>query len=536
MRIIVRIALFVLFLLISLNRLVEAQFLGQQSLSESSYVIDQSGQLWAWGANFYGQLGVGDRTNRNTPTLVSLPEGASKWVLVAGGANFAIAVADGDKLYAWGLNDKGQTGNGVSEDLYVVPTRIQNPNGTSTWKWVSAGAAHCEALTTDGRLFAWGDNTEGELGVGTTEFVVTPQEVQFPTGVGAWADVAAGPGYTLMIAEDGTLYGCGIDSMGTFEPREGPIQATMTGTFRSVSPLPCLSASYQLESRIDQNNYGSGIPLSQDPIFYISPDGGMIEQVASVADGGYHTLILSMDGTVAADGDNTHGQLGINKTDPNLRSGIVDFPSSVLQIVAVAAGLRHSLAIGDDGWLYSWGDDSLGELGIGASPNKIAPVRVMKVCPPISLSGSLTVPSDFFNPYSITLSVQNTSSASPLTDADAFLVVGSPLAYGDSTPDENVPAAINLHGNDSAVWDGALGQPVFDSLYPTYFAYVRAAGSAPLLVYTDIFPVVSGPWKVCDAANVTDSLTGFPIAGADLDQSWSRTVWNDLFRRSFRFQ
>src|ERR1700722_2283898 len=109
-----------LFLLCSVNFAIKAQFLGQQSLSQSSYVIDQSGQLWAWGDNFYGQLGVGDRTNRNIPTLVPLPEGASKWVLVAGGANFAIAVADSDKLYTWGLNDKGQIGNGTPDGLYAV--------------------------------------------------------------------------------------------------------------------------------------------------------------------------------------------------------------------------------------------------------------------------------------------------------------------------------------------------------------------------------------------------------------------------------
>src|ERR1700722_12001551 len=90
-----------------------AQFLGQQSLSQSSYVIDQSGSLWAWGWNFYGQLGVGDRTNRSTPTQVPLPPGVSRWTLVAGGEYHAIAVGDSDKLYTWGLNDKGQIGNGT---------------------------------------------------------------------------------------------------------------------------------------------------------------------------------------------------------------------------------------------------------------------------------------------------------------------------------------------------------------------------------------------------------------------------------------
>ena len=251
MRTIFRKSLIVLFLLFSLSVVAgighdaEAQFLGQQSLSQSSYVIDQSGNLWAWGDNFYGQLGVGDRMNRNTPVQVPVPTGASKWVLVSGGQNFAVAVADSDKLYAWGLNDEGQIGIGVGDGLYGVPMRIQNPPGVTTWKWVSAGADNCEALTSDGRLFAWGDNDRGQLGVGTTEYTITPQPVQFPDGVTAWEDVAAGPGYTMMIAQDNLLYACGKDSLDDFEAREGPVQ-TRFDPFRAFSPLPCLGASYLL--------------------------------------------------------------------------------------------------------------------------------------------------------------------------------------------------------------------------------------------------------------------------------------------------
>ncbi len=513
MRYSIRVAFFVLVLLVSVNFAARAQFLGQQSLSQSSYVIDQSGQLWAWGDNFYGQLGVGDRTNRNTPTLVPVPVGASKWVLVAGGADFALAVADSDKLYAWGLNDKGQIGIGVGGGLYGVPMRIPNPSFVTSWKWVSAGADHCEALSSDGCLFAWGDNTQGELGVGTTGFLITPQPVQFPTGVTAWADVAAGPGYTMMISQNGILFGCGKDSLGAFQPWEGPIQATLD-TFRAYSPLPCLGASNRLESRIDQANDISGVPLNQDPLFYVAPDGGSIEQVAAVADGGWHTLVLSMDGRVAASGANGKGQLGI--MDTAFTGGIVPFPAGVTQFVAIAAGLKHSLAIGNDGWLYAWGDDSDGELGIGAMPNQPSPVKVLKVCPPVSMSGSLSVPSDFYQPFSITLTIKNTSATVPLANANAFLVLGSPLGYGDSAMDAMLPTPIAPNGKANASWDGALRQQYFDSLYPTYFAYIQAPGSAPLLVYTNIYPVITGPWTICDPALVVDSITGQPIDGAEL--------------------
>jgi alpha-tubulin suppressor-like RCC1 family protein/photosystem II stability/assembly factor-like uncharacterized protein len=492
----------------------EAQFLGQQSLSESSYVIDQSGNLWAWGRNLYGQLGVGDRTDHNIPMMIPVPVGASKWVLVAGGANFAVAVADSDKLYAWGLNDKGQIGTGIAGGLYVAPVRIQNPPYVTTWKWVSAGADHCEALTTDGRLFAWGNNAQGQLGVGSTDYLITPQPVEFPTGVTSWAAVAAGPGYTMMIAQNGLLYGCGVDSLNTFTPLEGP-QLAMTDTFRAYSPLPCIAASYRLESRIDQS-YAS---VDSD-IFGISLDGGALESIASVADGGWHSLFLSMDGKIASMGNNTYAQLGIPQPsgaiDTGLHSGLVPLPPGVTQFVAVAAGLRHSLAIGNDGWLYAWGDDSLGELGIGNLPNQLDPVRVLKVCPPVSMTASLLDASNFDDLISFALTVQNTSAALPLTNADAFLVIGGPLAYLDGTPDTNIPSPIPYKDTSFVTWNGTIDKPLFSDISTIYFAYVRAAGSAPVLVHGVpgiLETVTPGPWLI--QAHVSDSLTGVPISGAE---------------------
>jgi alpha-tubulin suppressor-like RCC1 family protein/photosystem II stability/assembly factor-like uncharacterized protein len=522
----VRKSLFVLFVLIlgpagSTAFIVgdaRAQFLGQQSLSQSSYVIDQSGQLWAWGDNFYGQLGVGDRTNRNTPTQVPVPPGASKWVLIAAGPTFAIAVADSDKLYTWGVNDKGQIGNGIAGGLYAIPTRIPNPAFVTNWKWVSAGAQHCEALTMDGRLFAWGDNTFGELGIGNMGYAITPQQVQFPTGVTAWADVAAGPGYTLMLSQDGLLYGSGRDSLGTFTPWEGPALARID-TFRAYSPLPCLAASNRLEARIDQNNDVQGVLSIQDPLFYISPTGGCIEQVAAVADGGWHTLVLSMDGRIAAYGENNYGQLTISRFGNQLdtfKSVIIPFPTGVTQFVGIAAGLNHSLAIGNDGWIYAWGRNNVGELGIGAMPDQGQPVKVLQVCPPLSMTASLTVPTDFFQPYSINLSVKNKNATSSLTNVDAFMVLGSPLTYTDSVPDQSLLSPISPNSTATATWDGGLREIVYDSLYPTYFVYVRATGSAPLLAYVTIIPVIAGPWRICDVAYIEDSLTHAPIDGADL--------------------
>src|ERR1035437_3523572 len=116
---------FLLFSLLIISGDARAQFLGQQSLSQSSYVIDKNGHLFAFGWNWAGQLGVGDKIDRNTPVEVPVPPGATRWVLVAGGTAHALAVADSDKLPAWGSNRYGQFGTGTMGEV-VVPTRVPN--------------------------------------------------------------------------------------------------------------------------------------------------------------------------------------------------------------------------------------------------------------------------------------------------------------------------------------------------------------------------------------------------------------------------
>jgi hypothetical protein len=209
----------------------------------------------------------------------------------------------------------------------------------------------------------------------------------------------------------------------------------------------------------------------------------------------------------------------LGSTDTIVDYESVAFPPGVTQFVAVAAGLKHSLAIGNDGWLYAWGDDSVGELGIGSDSNHTLPVKVFKVCAPLSMSASLSVPSDFKAPYSIKLTVKNTSKTAPLTNTDAYLVLAGPLTYLDSLPDEPVSSPIPPSATGSATWDGTtIFYGLNESLNPIYFAYIRSANSAPLLVsyYNPQSPVLPSPWVFCDGANVVDSITGLPLAGADL--------------------
>ena len=140
--------------------------------------ITSNGSLWGWGLNRSGQLGDGTTTNRNSPVHIM-----DNVIAVSAGSSHTMAITSNGNLYAWGDNSSGQLGDGTitNRDEYwnIVenndrhsPVRIMD-NVVS----VSAGWTHTLALRADGSLWAWGQNTYGQLGDGTTENRLSPVRV-----------------------------------------------------------------------------------------------------------------------------------------------------------------------------------------------------------------------------------------------------------------------------------------------------------------------------------------------------------------------
>ncbi|MFH1227252.1 MAG: fibronectin type III domain-containing protein, partial [Planctomycetota bacterium] len=129
------------------------------------------GSLWACGRNLYCQLGDGTATDRWTPTLIGTD---TNWLAIAVGDWHTVALKTDGSLWAWGLNNAGQLGDGEAPIQKNTPTHI----GTNTdWSAIAAGALHTVALKTDGSLWVWGRNLEGQLGDGTAATRVTPTQV-----------------------------------------------------------------------------------------------------------------------------------------------------------------------------------------------------------------------------------------------------------------------------------------------------------------------------------------------------------------------
>ena len=189
--------------------------------------IKTDGTLWTWGWNSNGQLGIlsaRNTNNRTTPVTTFL--GGSTWKQVACGEEYTAAIKTDGTLWTWGLNSEGQLGNNSTNTRCTPVTTFL---GGTTWKQVACGEGHTAAIKTDGTLWIWGRNSYGQLGInsaGTTEGRTTP--VTTFLGGSTWKQVACGFNHTAAIKTDGTLWTWGRNLYGqlrnnTTETRCTPI-------------------------------------------------------------------------------------------------------------------------------------------------------------------------------------------------------------------------------------------------------------------------------------------------------------------------
>lgn len=164
--------------------------------------------LWSWGLNNTGQLGLGDLIPRSTPTLIA---GIINPVMVAAGWGSAYAITASGDLYAWGTNTSGQLGTGATNPFRSTPTLVV---GAYKWKWITAGFDNAYGVTLSGNLMSWGNGVNGSLGNGASTGAVSS-----PTLIGGaftWRTVSAGAPSRSAIAINtlGAAYSWGENTNG----------------------------------------------------------------------------------------------------------------------------------------------------------------------------------------------------------------------------------------------------------------------------------------------------------------------------------
>lgn len=341
--------------------------------AESSFAIKADGTLWAWGRNTYGQLGDGTTQNRLAPVQVS---GLTDVVVVAtsrSSTGHTLAVKRDGTVWAWGYNFLGQLGLG-DQTQRNTPTVI---SGLTNVVAVAAGFSHSMALKADGTVWAWGANFYGEVGDGTLTRRYSP--VQLTSLVGIKQIAAAGEAsYAIQDdgAESGVLWTWGRNDRG--QPGDGglldrvlPVRVPDLPAIRHVGAGWRVVYAIAADGSVwgwganEQFQVSDGQPSDKKSPVPLPPIGVALTTSGGAEFGG----AMTTDGTVWTWGYNNAGQLG---SAPS--RWYVDRIPTLSAALGLALGTRHGLAVAVAGGVSAWGSNALGELGDGSTTNRTTPV------------------------------------------------------------------------------------------------------------------------------------------------------------------
>jgi uncharacterized protein YjdB len=292
--------------------------------------VTTSQKIYCWGNNANAALGDGSDVSKNTPVQVS---GAFSWSQVSSGANHTCGITTGDDAYCWGINQDGQLGDGGGSDS-TIPKAVA---GAFSWKDIASGLAHTCGLTTTDEIYCWGANAEGQLGTGTTTPLTTPTTAV--SGAQTWVDVSVGANHTCGTTNTGKVYCWGSNSDGQLglDPssttnRTTPVEVSIAGATLDTVELG-LSYSCTITSSSDaycwgfngQANFGNGAPTSSQ-FTPVKIGGGY--NWSQLGAGLQHTCGINQFIDAYCMGDNDNGELGIGTmTNAEFTPTAVDRPS-----------------------------------------------------------------------------------------------------------------------------------------------------------------------------------------------------------------
>ncbi|XP_012592131.1 X-linked retinitis pigmentosa GTPase regulator isoform X4 [Microcebus murinus] len=288
---------------------------------EHTAIVTGNNKLYVFGSNNWGQLGLGSKTAVSKPTCVKAlkPE---KVRIAACGRNHTLISTEEGTVYAAGGNNEGQLGLGDTEERDTFQL-ISFFASQAKIKQLSAGSNTSAALTEDGQLFMWGDNSEGQIGLKDIPNVCVPHQVTIGKPI-SW--ISCGYYHSAFVTMDGELYTFG-------EPECGKLG------------LPS-----QLLTNHRTPQLVSGIP----------------EKVIQVACGGGHTVVLT-EKAVYTFGLGQFGQLGLGTfLFETLEPKVIEHENIKDQKISyISCGESHTALITDVGLMYTFGDGRHGKLGLG---------------------------------------------------------------------------------------------------------------------------------------------------------------------------
>jgi len=344
------------------------------------------------------------------------------------------------ELWVWGNGNNGMLGrnNEIGSDIPVT-TFV----GGANWKQVSCSIDYAFAIKTDGTLWGWGTNDLTQLGINVTGNRSTP--VTTFAGGNNWKQISCGFEHNAAIKTDGTLWVWGIGTEGRLGTNDQTSRSTPVTTFaggnnwKQVSCGNAHTAAVKTDGTLwvwGENSYG-GIG-DNTTAFKLTPvstflGGNDWKQVSS---GFQSTAAIKTDGTLWSWGDNSRGQLGNNTTTDSLTPVTTFIGGNNWK--QVSCGLQYTAAIKTDGTLWTWGDNNRGCLGTNGAQNSVR-------TPITTFAGGN-------NWKQVSLPPDGSLSSAIKTDGTLWLWGGNVINYGqlgnNTTTDSLTPVTTFAGGNN----------------------------------------------------------------------------------------
>jgi alpha-tubulin suppressor-like RCC1 family protein len=346
----------------------------------SSSAIRTDGTLWVWGNGEFGRLGVGSLNNFSSPVMVGT---ATNWVQVSQGFQFQTVLNSSGEIWNCGANSQGELARDTGGNDRSAPTQV---GALTTWQKLALGGLFNAAIRTDGTLWAWGYNDQGQIGV-SSSFLAFISPVQVGT-MTDWSQVACRYDSMSAVKTGGTLWSWGDSSSGELGTndlvdRNSPVQVGAMSDWVNVFAGPLADCVLALKSNNSlwgwghsaTDCFGEGSATNRSsPVQvgvgeswqFVSAAGGVI--------GRYYSLALTTTGALFGAGDNTYAQ--------TLSTSVTWRTSSPIQVGAmtdwaqVTTADRSSAALKTNGTMWVWGEGGGGTLANQDTKGSISPIQV----------------------------------------------------------------------------------------------------------------------------------------------------------------
>ncbi len=344
--------------------------------TDCGFATTMAGDLYGWGANTKGQVGDGTVVGKSSPILVL---GTFKWRQVVAtsisSGNSVYGISTVGDLYAWGINANGQLGLG---DVTARSSPVIVLEGLK-WRYITAGSTNVGGLTADGNAYCWGLNANGQLGVGDVTVRSSPVLV---LGGHLWTRLAAGGSFTMGIDTNGNLYAWGLNTsgqlgVGDVTPRSSPVLVLGGRTWKSVA----IGDSHAIAMDSLNNVYAWGLNTNgQLGVGDVTPRSSPVLVLGGlkwryISAGVNSNIGITTGGDAYGWGYNASGQLGDSSTTPRSSPVIVAGSLKWRQVsMGGATATGWAMGITTTGRVYTWGDNAAAQLASGTLVGRSSPV------------------------------------------------------------------------------------------------------------------------------------------------------------------